>query len=238
MTLKDASKSLGIRWNDGALYLIDDEQHLYFDFPINPSDFLSFAEKDIASPNEAQGLVNCLTNSKRAIDSQVDRVLSALGFSIRRKSFKSRFEILRDIGIVAPRIIRKVRDIRNKLEHEYRRPERKDVEDALDIATLFVSATDRVFLLFPLTVYIYNPEDEHEDSTRLPINFLKLRFKEEEDSPFFEVDVCRNSETETTFGIHLKDHFYIPLIKYFTALQREINVSEISREIDDLINQN
>ena len=116
---------------------------------INPHDFISFAERDIAGTDETQALVNCLTNAKRAIDAQVDGVLSALGFSVKRRSFKRRFDILRDIGVVAPRIIRKVRHARNLLEHDYVCPERKEVEDALDIATLFVLAIDRVFLLFP-----------------------------------------------------------------------------------------
>lgn len=152
MTFSDVVKLLGIRWRE-AEYYINDTQDIYLDFPINPNDFLSFAEKDIANANEIHALVNCLTNAKRAVDAQVNRVLSVLGFSYKHLSFHKRFAILRDIGIVAPRIIQKMIIARNLLEHEYTCPKRQDVEDALDISTLFVQAVDRIFLLFPLEVY-------------------------------------------------------------------------------------
>jgi len=230
MTFSEASRSIRIRW-DNAECFVDDAQHLYFDFPINPHEFLSIAERDLTATDEVQALVNGLTNAKRAIDSQVDRVLSALGFSINHKSFKKRFDILRQTGIVAPRIIRKVRDTRNVLEHEYNCPVRKDVEDALDIATLFVLAVDRVFLLFPLDIIVYNEEDENEDEGCFPKNCLMIQFKNEHEPPFFEVILKQDSKNEVPIPIRPKNNFYILIARLFIAIQREADVDGAKRAI-------
>ena len=44
--------------------------------------------------------------------------------------------LLTEIGVVAPRIVTKVVRARNYLEHEYRKPEKEQVEDAVDVTTL------------------------------------------------------------------------------------------------------
>ncbi|MEA2075447.1 MAG: hypothetical protein U9O85_06905 [Euryarchaeota archaeon] len=42
-------------------------------------------------------------------------------------------------GIIAPQILKKINDKRNLLEHEFKKPSLEQVEDALDVATLFIS---------------------------------------------------------------------------------------------------
>jgi hypothetical protein len=56
------------------------------------------------------------------------------GWNIPRK-----LDFISQGGVVAPRTLRKVNALRNCLEHDYATPSRQEVEDALDIATLFVS---------------------------------------------------------------------------------------------------
>ncbi|MCD6334525.1 MAG: hypothetical protein J7M27_04260 [Candidatus Latescibacteria bacterium] len=162
------------------------------------------------------------------------RVLSALGFSVKRRSFKRRFDILRDIDVVAPRIIRKVRDARNLLEHDYVCPERKEVEDALDIATLFVLAIDRVFLLFPLRTYVYN-EDEPDYIKFVPSDCLLIEFKEEEVSPLFNVDIRRDSETVGSITVDASDQYFVPIIRLFIAIQRDGDIEGAKGTIASMI---
>ena len=57
-------------------------------------------------------------------------------------------DILTEIGVIAPRIVTKVIRARNYLEHEYRQPEKEQVEDAVDVATLFVTALGRSLDIF------------------------------------------------------------------------------------------
>src|SRR5258708_7504163 len=112
-----------------------------------PRDFLNFAIEDSAVESE-RNRINCLSNCKRAIDSQVDRLIQSLGFlPLARKqhwSIPRKFEFISDIGIVAPRILHQVTQVRNRLEHEFALPSKLQVEDSLDIATLFISYAELV----------------------------------------------------------------------------------------------
>jgi hypothetical protein len=115
-------------------------------FEIQASDFMNYAELDLQQ-NTEHGLVNALSNAKRAIDCQIDTVLGCFGLLSSRK-FPQKMEILHDIGIIAPRIINKVIKARNYLEHEYVKPEKELVEDAVDIASLFVHTLDKSLRYF------------------------------------------------------------------------------------------
>lgn len=110
---------------------------------LQPRDFLNFAIQDSDSLNLERNRVNCLGNSKRAIDAQVDRLVGQLGFlPLARKqrwSIPKKLDFVVRSGIVAPRILRKVTQLRNRLEHEFATPSKREVEDALDVATLFIS---------------------------------------------------------------------------------------------------
>ncbi|AIO49442.1 hypothetical protein DM44_758 [Burkholderia cepacia] len=109
---------------------------LSYSTPLCPDNYLTFAEKDLRLGGP-RGLVNSLANSKRAIDCQIFGVLHALGLSEPR-NFPDRLERLKALGLLAPRVVKKIAQLRNVLEHQYYKPTLDEVEDALDIATLFL----------------------------------------------------------------------------------------------------
>lgn len=115
---------------------------LDYDFETNPEDFLERAEQDYEIGGSATSL-NSITNSKRAIRCQIDKVLNSLGFDATSMKIKQKVSLLNNLGILAPRILRKVDNPRNLLEHEYKSPSLQEVEDALDLAALFIEATNR-----------------------------------------------------------------------------------------------
>src|SRR5947209_8565996 len=53
----------------------DSGVHPDFTFDIRPNDFLRFAKQDFET-TDTRGIVNALTNAKRAIDCQTDKILS------------------------------------------------------------------------------------------------------------------------------------------------------------------
>lgn len=112
----------------------------YDGFDIQASEFLKYAETDLEQ-GTTQGLVNALSNAKRAIDCQVDSVLGSFGL-LSRRNFPEKIKILGQLGIVTPRIVNKVVKARNYLEHEFVKPEREQVEDSVDVAYLFVALLD------------------------------------------------------------------------------------------------
>jgi hypothetical protein len=114
-------------------------------FEVAPSEFLRCAEIDLEQ-NNPSSTINCLSNVKRALESQLDFVLYACGIYKRATkegwNFPAKVDWVQAHDIIAPRILRKINKKRNLLEHEFKRPKREDVEDALDVASLFIAYSD------------------------------------------------------------------------------------------------
>jgi hypothetical protein len=115
-------------------------------FDLLPIDFLKFAENDL-NHSDKKSLVNSLGNTKRAIDCRVDSLLFSFSlYNLAKKenwSFPKKIDLLTQLEIVAPRILKKINQKRNKLEHEFQYPSKDDVEDALDVATMFIHYTEK-----------------------------------------------------------------------------------------------
>lgn len=130
-------------------------------FDITPQDFIKYAEVDLQS-NYEHSIVNALSNSKRALDCQLDSLLYLLGYyNISQKnfwSFPKKLDLINELGIIAPRVLRKINKQRNLLEHQFVRPEKVTVEDFLDIAMLFIASTDRYTLKFTDQLHLKNDE--------------------------------------------------------------------------------
>ncbi len=129
------------------------------DLKTSPAEFLSLAEDDFERGGLA-ALVNATTNAKRAIVSQLDQLLISFGYQPLRWNVPKKIERVRALGLMAPSLLRKVVDMRNILEHEYATPELGKVEEALDIASLFVMSASAMFIPFDDVL-----EFSHPDST-------------------------------------------------------------------------
>lgn len=116
-------------------------------FEISPSEFIKFADYDLTAQYNHH-LINCLSNTKRAIDSQLDSLLIGFGVSERSKNwhFPEKVNFLNSIGVISPGILKKINRKRNFLEHEYIYPSKEEVEDALDVAKLFVAYTNKYLI--------------------------------------------------------------------------------------------
>jgi len=155
-------KELGIQKNK-AILLPSDGEDLNFEFEISPEEFLEQAEQDYET-NGNSAFLNSITNAKRAIRSQIDKVLYCLGFDARKMGIKQKMERLKELGVITPRMLKKVDVARNLLEHEYKSPSLQEVEDALDLAALFIEATNRT--INPIgSFFVLGNEDEYIEGT-------------------------------------------------------------------------
>lgn len=115
---------------------------------LEPRDFLNFAVEDSTGLENERNRINCLGNCKRAIDSQVDCLIRRLGFLplSRREHWNipRKIKFISASGIVVPRILQSVNQVRNQLEHEFVSPSKRQVEDALDVVMLFISYAELV----------------------------------------------------------------------------------------------
>ncbi|MDR0241621.1 MAG: hypothetical protein LBJ65_08465 [Burkholderia sp.] len=113
--------------------------------PVSARQYLRFAEHDIEEGDTPRHLVNAITNAKRALHLRMEDTCNGFGFEKLggSRSFPSMVNFISSLGITAPRLLVRLNKLRNEVEHDYVLPSRQDVETFLDVASLFVAATDR-----------------------------------------------------------------------------------------------
>ncbi|MCF5142821.1 hypothetical protein GIW41_28115 [Pseudomonas sp. PA-6-1D] len=130
----------------------------------SPVEFLCLAEDDFERGG-LSALVNATTNAKRAIVCQLDQLLISFGYPSLKWNVPKKIEKLRALGLLAPSLLRKVVNMRNLLEHEYETPEFKIIEEALDIASLFVMSASAMFIPFEDVLEFSLPDPVPRSST-------------------------------------------------------------------------
>ncbi|MCQ3946826.1 MAG: hypothetical protein DPW21_09030 [Anaerolineae bacterium] len=146
---------------------------LEFDSERTPFDYLEFARKDLEGEGETRNIINAVGNAKRALHLQVDTICTAYGYKSKSRDFPPKLIFLRDLGIVAPKVIEKINKTRNRIEHDYYVPTIEEAYDFIDIVELFLYATFAFVAVFPnetlLLIGDGNNEYEVEEETGLPM---------------------------------------------------------------------
>ncbi len=125
-----------------------------------PKTYLSFATDDLNQPNTDRARVNALANAKRAIHYQIEIIAAAFGLhklpAGERNHSPQKLDFCKRCGLIGPRIVNKLNYVRNQMEHEYYIPSRDKVENFVDVAELFLSATNYILYSFPTEVEFSN----------------------------------------------------------------------------------
>ncbi len=113
-------------------------------------DYLDFAEMNLRRTShlsqareEENELISCVSNLKRALDCQIECFLCSWG--LREEVNKSNLGLnkklifLTEIGLVSSRTIERFTTIRNKIEHDFQRPQIADLEALFDLVTAVVA---------------------------------------------------------------------------------------------------
>lgn len=235
---------------NGIYFTRDSGAHFYYDFSVTPEDFITFAKADFFKADQ-RGLVNALSNAKRAIDCEVDSFINSIGlhsdnlaselgpngiasFSFSRQLTDGplKFKFLQAIGVATPGIINKMRKMRNLLEHEYKIPKRKDVGDAIDIAELFVhgcaARTKNVTTNFSIGSGVTKARGRRQVAKEFYIQF------EEGSPPLFEIHfwdhkkIAKNGTgAEPTIQVKPRDEGFMPLLKLMWHVDYNKDMSEM-----------
>lgn len=195
-------------------------------FDISPNDFLRFAKEDIKNADE-RGFINSLTNSKRAIDCQIDETIEILisnanNFNSGVNDFLQYFEFESDIPIklrlihalnLAPSLlISKSRTLRNKLEHLYKKPEVHEVKEALDVADLFIRSVsgrlNTVWSEFEIVDWKNN---------ELHFQFVENKFK---------INYVTEKKLVNTYTIDSTEIEFYGLLRLMLSSEEEIEIEE------------
>jgi hypothetical protein len=182
-------------------------------FQIKARQFLRFAEHDLNSEYEHH-FINALSNIKRAIDCQVDSLIIGFGLTnVKRKEtdFPAKVALLSALGIASPKILQKINRKRNLLEHEYVNTDKDSVEDALDVATLFLAYTDR--FLFNALEECEPTNTKTEEGFEIQLDYKKGSLK------LWSFDL-ENKKIEKNVGVESEE--YIEYLKLFICLYKLI----------------
>jgi hypothetical protein len=110
-----------------------------------PATYLEWARRGFRDADD-YGLANAITYAKRAACCRIDRLIHNYHLQrLHRASFPEKIQMLERIGIKIPGIIQElIINPRNELEHDYVFGDVETARRALDIAMLFLTATDSV----------------------------------------------------------------------------------------------
>lgn len=135
-------------------------KELIIQFDLLPDELLNRAVKHFQQKNYE----DALSSSKRAIECQMDCLLFSFGyykFSKKKKwPFPKKMEVLTDLGISTPRILKRINTVRNKIEHDYKCQEPEFVETALDVTELFSKYVEKYWKRFRMDVAIEFEDNE------------------------------------------------------------------------------
>ena len=92
---------LGLKKNDVVVDGEPSGRILNHEFDVSPEEFLLQAEPDFEAGGNSRRL-NSLTNSKPAIEAQVDRLIFGVGYDPKTIVVKRKWELLKEIGFITP----------------------------------------------------------------------------------------------------------------------------------------
>lgn len=176
------------------------DKPLTLPFELKAKDFVEFAKADLQSTDN-RSLANAICNIKKSIDCQLDSILFLFGYYKKIKgenwSLPRKMKLLEDLQIITPRILSKINTKRNKLEHEFKVPTQEEVQDAFDIAYLFILYTEK-FLNKTFTDFQWELNDNHESWP-----WLDIQMNSEEGS--FQLELIKGKGESKKIEITIKD---------------------------------
>jgi hypothetical protein len=235
--LKKIIQTVGLDWSNTVIEW-DSGSPLQYNFDVNPVTFLKFAYKDLQN-RDNYGIVNAVTNAKRAIDCEVDKFTTSIGYSSDKlpknvrdfnkqnnrlyESIKvpPKFQLLRSLGIAPITIICKIRDMRNLLEHQYQLPKESEASEAVEIAELFICTVEYALNNFRDMVWIYDNKNPFQEGH--PINALLLNY---DDGVFTVIGYKNGDKTNDINDIIIKNtnELFLELLRFVFAVGTDRNI--------------
>ncbi len=176
--MNDIYKKVKIDWTRFFIETDDCQNDSPIEFEVMPEDYLDFAKNNIRK-SDLQNCIDGISNAKRAIECQIDLLISTLGFDYKKfdsrnnyphvkdfikKYYKEqqydgltdRLKLLNILGLAPTLLISNIRKLRNLIEHEYKKISYEDVKVAVEVADLFINASNRKLCFSPTSLSIGN----------------------------------------------------------------------------------
>lgn len=202
------------------------------DIEIKPIEFLTLAEQDYEKGGMA-ALINCITNAKRAITCQMDQLILSFGFNPYSWNIPKKLECLQQLGLLTPAILRKVSSTRNLLEHQYEKPTMEEVENGLDIATLFVMSNVALFSPFGDELEFGVDSTWNEETKKFDV-VLYAGLKANKNKVVYNFIVREKEKARGGYDIINSDHLFFGFVKLAVSFELKYKIDEAFENINRL----
>lgn len=229
--LHDEFEQQGIT-RDKLVCLVEGGTSITHGMEIDPFDYVLLCNEDFERGGDARFL-NCIVNAKRAIYCQVDAVLRSIKMLDHASKMPERMKLVAEMGFYVPSTVWDVVELRNKLEHEHRRPLRPEVERAIATSTIFVENTARAMRAFNHDVKV-GVRTGNKAKSRFEWAF-SITFDEyfrADGEPSFSV-TCRDSIGPANVGAD--DPLFVPLVALVNGGDVEWKASKAIDRIFEVI---
>lgn len=205
-------------------------------FQLSPRDFVSFAEKDLKEEEiSTYQLVNATSNLKRAVDCQLDMLMSFLNlddlYRKKRLGVDRKLGFFKTAGVFSARSLEKLNKFRNRLEHHYEIPDVKEVDVYFDVVAAFVTIGENLIsnLMSASEVNLYGEDGGLFSVLDLAEPNISLTLKGKGFSANLNKSINPSLEDINDFALLFRLH--ILLIHYFNgALSEDALISEMEKE--------
>jgi len=217
------------------------------DFEIKPRDFLRFAKSDFNN-QEDKGYINALTNAKRAIDCQIDGAFSQFGITYDKISNSAhnlislidsensdlgfKLKLIKALDFAPSGLIAKSRNLRNKLEHYYQKPQKNEVAEAIELAELFILSVENRTRIIEENFFLTDKKNYIKDWEYN--NFIQFQFDKEK--KIFCLTFSINKKVIETLNFNENDSLFYSLIKMYNNINDNIDFTESLRIFLRMIN--
>ncbi len=224
-------------------------------YELTPEDYLNFTKQYLKQRDE-RGLINALSNAKRAIDCLIENILKNFDINIKNLPkvaldfcddvLKNESKLINPLSLrlfcalgLSPRIlVSEVRNLRNKVEHEFNNPKIEDVLRAYEVAELLINNL-KAKELFSCSIDI-SDNNKHEGLGAGYISGIRFSdtYSELKENGSFYIYCC-DATDQTYYHYYLKQEdkiFYYFLramfIAEFDLEELELCIKKIIREIN------
>lgn len=217
-----------INWTKFYTSFDDAQQHPEAHFDVTPIEYLKFAKSNLEIISN-QSCIDSMGNIKRAIEAQTDLLITALGYDYKifdngdkykkTKEFISkhhkegdiagitnRLKLLNLLGMAPSLLISNIRNLRNKMEHEYIIPTYEEVRRAIEVAELFIYSSTYKYSWTFTQVKITN---DFKAKETMP--FMRLIFRSY-DEKMCRVELIYSKEEKYKIILEPEDKGYIYIV--------------------------
>lgn len=173
-----------------------------------PRDYLKFAEKSLSEKSDL-GLINCVSNLKRAMDCGIDIFFYVLNLNsiVKKRNLKirSKLKLLEEIGVFGARSLDKLNRIRNKMEHEYVIPRINEIElyfELVEALIRMLEITETVILANSELEFVVIDKERKEE-----IGYFFIKYTTENNNPLIKVEWKIENKKKIDLVAQVKDEY-------------------------------